>query len=131
MKKYKLTWKDLSLSDFKVYFFSLFKRRSKSSNSNVEPSFWPFPDDENMESFSDTNFLPAFDFASISFLRSFSSGRSRRNRDCKRKVFRRSICLFFIPILKFRKNGMAKNSAAYTCNAGRKPPTDWTNSALR
>jgi hypothetical protein len=25
MKKYKLTWKDLSLSDFKVYFFSLFK----------------------------------------------------------------------------------------------------------
>ena len=25
MKKYKLTWKDLSLNDFKVYFFSLFK----------------------------------------------------------------------------------------------------------
>ena len=25
MKKYKLTWKDLSLSDFRVYFFSLFK----------------------------------------------------------------------------------------------------------
>ena len=25
MKKYKLTWKDLSLHDFKVYFFSLFK----------------------------------------------------------------------------------------------------------
>jgi hypothetical protein len=25
MKKYKLTWKDLSLRDFKVYFFSLFK----------------------------------------------------------------------------------------------------------
>ena len=25
MKKYKLTWKDLSISDFKVYFFSLFK----------------------------------------------------------------------------------------------------------
>ena len=25
MKKYKLTWKDLSLSDFNVYFFSLFK----------------------------------------------------------------------------------------------------------
>jgi len=25
MKKYKITWKDLSLSDFKVYFFSLFK----------------------------------------------------------------------------------------------------------
>ena len=25
MKKFKLTWKDLSLSDFKVYFFSLFK----------------------------------------------------------------------------------------------------------
>ena len=25
MKKYKLTWKDLSLNDFKVYFFSLFR----------------------------------------------------------------------------------------------------------
>ena len=25
MKKYKLTWKDLSLNDFKIYFFSLFK----------------------------------------------------------------------------------------------------------
>ena len=25
MKKYKLTWKDLSINDFKVYFFSLFK----------------------------------------------------------------------------------------------------------
>ena len=25
MKKYKLTWKDLSLNDFKVYFFALFK----------------------------------------------------------------------------------------------------------
>ena len=25
MKKFKLTWKDLSLNDFKVYFFSLFK----------------------------------------------------------------------------------------------------------
>mgnify|MGYP001201464445 FL=1 len=25
MKNYKLTWKDLSLNDFKVYFFSLFK----------------------------------------------------------------------------------------------------------
>ena len=25
MKKYKLTWKDLSLNDFKVYFFSFFK----------------------------------------------------------------------------------------------------------
>jgi hypothetical protein len=25
MKKYKLTWKDLSLNDFKVYLFSLFK----------------------------------------------------------------------------------------------------------
>jgi hypothetical protein len=25
MKKYKLTWKDLSWNDFKVYFFALFK----------------------------------------------------------------------------------------------------------
>ena len=25
MEKYKFTWKDLSLNDFKVYFFSLFK----------------------------------------------------------------------------------------------------------
>jgi hypothetical protein len=25
MKKFKLTWRDLSLNDFKVYFFSLFK----------------------------------------------------------------------------------------------------------
>ena len=25
MAKYKLTWKDLSLNDFKVYIFSLFK----------------------------------------------------------------------------------------------------------
>ena len=35
MKKYKLTWKDLSLNDFKVYFFSLFKafiQKSKIKN---------------------------------------------------------------------------------------------------
>ena len=25
MAKYKLTWKDLSLNDFKIYFFALFK----------------------------------------------------------------------------------------------------------
>src|SRR5210317_2634001 len=37
MKKYKLTWKDLSLNDFKVYFFSLFKAfipKSKIKNLN-------------------------------------------------------------------------------------------------
>ena len=37
MKNYKLTWKDLSLNDFKVYFFSLFKAfipKSKIKNLN-------------------------------------------------------------------------------------------------
>jgi len=37
MKNYKLTWKDLSLNDFKVYFFSLFKAFiPKSKIKNLE-----------------------------------------------------------------------------------------------
>ena len=42
MKKYKLTWKDLSLNDFKVYFFSLFKAfipKSKIKNLNELEEF--------------------------------------------------------------------------------------------
>jgi hypothetical protein len=37
MKKYKLTWKDLSLNDFKVYFLSLFKAFiPKSKIKNID-----------------------------------------------------------------------------------------------
>ena len=37
MKKYKLAWKDLSLNDFKVYFFSLFKAFiPKSKIKNID-----------------------------------------------------------------------------------------------
>jgi len=42
MKNYKLTWKDLSLNDFKVYFFSLFKAfipKSKIKNLNELEEF--------------------------------------------------------------------------------------------
>ena len=42
MKKYKITWKDLSLNDFKVYFFSLFKAfipKSKIKNLNELEEF--------------------------------------------------------------------------------------------
>lgn len=42
MKKYKLTWKDLSLNDFKIYFFSLFKAfipKSKIKNLNELEEF--------------------------------------------------------------------------------------------
>ena len=42
MKNYKITWKDLSLSDFKVYFFSLFKAfipKSKIKNLNELEEF--------------------------------------------------------------------------------------------
>ena len=42
MKKYKLAWKDLSLNDFKVYFFSLFKAfipKSKIKNLNELEEF--------------------------------------------------------------------------------------------
>ena len=42
MKKYKLTWKDLSLNDFKVYFFALFKAfipKSKIKNLNELEEF--------------------------------------------------------------------------------------------
>ena len=42
MKNYKITWKDLSLNDFKVYFFSLFKAfipKSKIKNLNELEEF--------------------------------------------------------------------------------------------
>ena len=42
MKNFKLTWKDLSLNDFKVYFFSLFKAfipKSKIKNLNELEEF--------------------------------------------------------------------------------------------
>ena len=42
MKKFKLTWRDLSLNDFKVYFFSLFKAfipKSKIKNLNELEEF--------------------------------------------------------------------------------------------
>ena len=42
MKNYKITWKDLSLNDFKVYFFSLFKAfipKSKIKNVNELEEF--------------------------------------------------------------------------------------------
>ena len=42
MAKYKLTWKDLSWSDFKIYFFSLFKAfipKKKISNLNELENF--------------------------------------------------------------------------------------------
>jgi hypothetical protein len=44
MKKYKLTWKDLSLNDFKVYFFSLFKAfipKSKIKNLDELEEVYP------------------------------------------------------------------------------------------
>ena len=42
MAKYKLTWRDLSLKDFKVYLFSFFKAfvpKSKISNVDDIESF--------------------------------------------------------------------------------------------